>query len=179
MFTAPDNEQHSRCIIVDCRSSLPSAVSIFWSTCYSEVRCGQINLCLMYITSCDMSVCPTMCGCVIRTNVHPWQPYYRRHRSLASTLPTEAVSVDPARDATTQSQLLSCHLAMMTRHQLTRAVLVMSCVRGGGMGGRPALTQALDNTWRSKAQCDMPTSAACWKMTDVGSRVGLTCTPPR
>lgn len=45
------------------------------------------------------------------------------------------------------------------------------------MGGRPALMQALDKTWRSRALCDMPMSAACWKMTDVGSREGFTWTP--
>ena len=45
------------------------------------------------------------------------------------------------------------------------------------MGGRPALTQALDRTWRSRALCDMPTSAACWKITDVGSRLGVAWTP--
>ena len=45
------------------------------------------------------------------------------------------------------------------------------------MGGMPALMQALDKTWRSRALCDMPMSAACWKMTDVGSREGFTWTP--
>ena len=60
---------------------------------------------------------------------------------------------------------------------LTKAVLVMSWAKGGGMGGRPALTQALDKMWRSRALCDMPMSAACWKMTDVGSREGFTWTP--
>ena len=60
---------------------------------------------------------------------------------------------------------------------LTKAVLVMSWAKGGGMGGRPALMQALDKTWRSRALCDMPMSDACWKMTDVGSKDGFTWTP--
>lgn len=47
------------------------------------------------------------------------------------------------------------------------------------MGGRPALTQALDSTCRSKAEWDMPTSAACWKMTEVGSKTGTAWTPLR
>ena len=69
------------------------------------------------------------------------------------------------------------HITRALATGLTKAVLVMSWAVGGGMGGRPALMQALDKTWRSRALCDMPMSAACWKMTDVGSREGFTWTP--
>ena len=47
------------------------------------------------------------------------------------------------------------------------------------MGGNAARRQALDNTCRSRAQCDMPTSAACWNMTEVGSNMGMAWTPLR